>query len=353
MLELPGAVFGLEEPIAFKVCANPLLVGGDSVHRRELLSGLVALASTSLIPTGHAQAAGTEPRTVTALRAELVRTRVEFDACHYQAVAGLLPALVADGHRLRDATAGQMKERAESVLADAYSLAAFTADKLGDWGLSWVLADRARRHATVSGNPLSVAAATREAAVAMRRAQHHGTAAELLTTTATSLPAETGWDLVGQGSLLLTAAYTHAQQGDTGAAHDLAAEARGVAARLPAWLPSNPIFTASQVPVYEISIHNALGDPAQALTVARGLRLGQLPSAERRARVCIDVARAWHAYGRAENCLRALEHAERYAPEEVRRGQIRQFTLGLLELPGVAPTGLRVFAARTGADASL
>jgi hypothetical protein len=330
-----------------------LATGGDPVHRRELLSGLVALASTSLVPAGHAEAAEGSVRTVAGLRADLARTRAEFDACHYQAVADMLPALVATSHQSSDAApAGHARERAESVLADAYSLAAFTADKLGDWSLSWVLADRARGHATNSGNPLSLAAATREAAVAMRRAQHHVPAAQLLTRTAAELPTETGWGLVGQGSLLLTAAYTHAQQGNASTALELAAEAEEVAARLPARLPANSVFTASQVPIYEIGIHNALGDPARALTVARGVRLGRLPSSERCARVCVDVARAWYAYSRADHCLRALEHAERYAPEEVRRGQIRQLTRGLLEMPGVAPTGLRAFATRTGADAS-
>lgn len=349
VLELPGAVFGLEEPTGFRVCANPPM-GGDPVHRRELLSGLVALASTSLMPTGNAQAAESVPRTVTTLRAELACARAEFDACHYQTVSSLLPALVSGGYQIREDAVGQARDRLESLLADAYSLAAFTADKLGDWGLSWVLADRARGHAAASGNPLSLAVATRETAVAMRRATHHSMAAQLLSTTAADLPGDTAWDLVGKGSLLLTAAYTHAQQGNPTAALDLAAEAGEVAARLPSWLPANSVFTASQVPIYQVGIHNALGDPAQALTVARGLRLGQLPNAERRARVCVDVARAWYAYSNSENCLRALEHAERYAPEEVRRDQVRQLTRGLLELPCVAPSGLRSFAARTGAD---
>jgi transcriptional regulator with XRE-family HTH domain len=343
-LELPGAVFGLGAPAGLRVCDEPSR-GVEPVHRRQLLSGLIALAGAPLLPAAEVP----RYRTAAAMRAGLALSRAEFDACRYQRVERRLPALVTSGHHVLDATApGGAREQAEAVLADAYSLAAFTADKLGDWGLSWVLADRAREHAERSGNPLSLASATREAAVAIRRAGHHDVAARLLTTTAAGLSTATGWDLVGRGSLLLTAAYTHAQQGNAGTAIELADEAAEVAARLPL-MSANAVFTADQVPIYRISIHNALGDPARALTVAREVNLGRLPSAERRARVCVDVARAWYGFGNAEGCLRALERAERYAPEEVRRAQIRRLTHDLLERPGPAPSGLRALAIRTGA----
>lgn len=261
---------------------------------------------------------------------------MRFDACHYRQVSHLLPALVSSGHHLLStASPGRATEQAESALADVYSLAAFTADKLGDFGLSWVLADRARQHAQASGNPLSLAVATREAAVAMRRSGHHG-----------ALPTATGSDLAGRGGLLLTAAYTRAQQGHA-AAIELADEAAEVAARLPADWSGNAVFAPSQVPIYPISVH-VLGDHARAPTVARGIPLGSLPSAERRARVCVDVARAWYGYGDAERCLRALEHAERHAPEEVRQPRIRALTRDLLERPDIAPSGLRAFASRIG-----
>jgi len=348
-LALPGAVFGLDTPSRFRVCDEPSR-GADSVHRRQLLSGLIVLAGASLLSASQLPAEVPRYRTVAAMRAGLALNRAEFDACRYQKVERLLPALVASGYQVRSAAApGRAREQAEAVLADAYSLAAFTADKLGDWSLSWVLADRARSHAEASGNPVALASATREAAVAMRRAGHHDAATHLLTSTAAALPTTTGWDLAGRGSLLLTAAYTHAQRGNAGMAIELADEAAEVAARLPEdWSP-NAVFAPSQLPIYRISIHNALGDPARALTVARGVPLGSLPSAERRARVCVDVARAWYGYGDAESCLRALERAERYAPEEVRRPRIRRVAADLLEWPGPAPTGLRAFATRTGA----
>lgn len=319
------------------------------MERRDLLTALVALAAGVALP---ATAATEQPRyrTVATLRAGLAGTRGEFDACRYATIGRRLPALVAGGHQLLAAgSSGQRREQAESALADIYSLAAFTADKTGEFSVAWVLADRARIHAAASCNPMSIATATRETAVAMRRAGHHDQAADLLTAVAAGLDSASGSELAGRGSLLLTAAYTQAQRGHSATAIALADEAAEVAHRLPTRWPSSGTFTATQVPIYRIGIHNALGDPARALTVARGIPLGALPTAERGARVCLDVARAWFAHGNAHRCLLALRMADSHAPEEVRRPQTRRLTRELLELPGRAPDGLAAFATMTGA----
>ncbi|HEX4722377.1 MAG TPA: hypothetical protein VH333_07675 [Pseudonocardiaceae bacterium] len=183
----------------------------------------------------------------------------------------------------------------------------------------------------------------------MRRAGHHDQATGLLTTVATELDSANGWELAGRGSLLLTAAYTHAQRGHSTTARSLADEAADVAGRLPARWPGNSVFTAAQVPIYRIGIHNALGDPARALTIARGISLGALPTEERRARVCLDVARAWFAHGNAHRCPLALRMADSHAPEELRRPQTQRLTRELLDLPGRTPNGLHEFATMTGA----
>lgn len=348
-LELPGAVFGLKAPQGRRVCDEPSEGGLDPVERRELLTALVTLAASAALRSSATHSGPTTPPTVAALRADLAHTRAAFDACHYASVGRSLPTLAANAHQtLAAAPSGQQTDEAESVLADIYSLAAFTADKTDEFGVAWVLADRARTHAAASGNPVSIAAATRETAVAMRRAGHHGQAVDLLTNTAADLDGG-DWALAGRGSLLLTAAYTHAQFGNDATALSLADEASEVATRLPSRWPTNGLFTPTQVPIYRIGVHNALGDPARALTVARGVALGTLPTAERRARVCVDVARAWFAYGDPERCLRALRLAEWHAPEEVRRPRIQGLTRDLLDLPGREPDGLRSFAAATGA----
>jgi hypothetical protein len=66
------------------------------------------------------------------------------------------------------------------------------AAKAGEDGVSWVAADRALAAAKDSGDPATIAAASRAVAIAMRRMGHYDTATRLLTGTALSLGADRG-----------------------------------------------------------------------------------------------------------------------------------------------------------------
>ncbi|MFD9061575.1 hypothetical protein ACFVZ3_08665 [Kitasatospora purpeofusca] len=72
-----------------------------------------------------------------------------------------------------------------------------------------------------------------------------------------------------------------------------------------------------------------------------------LPTAERQARFFTDVARAFDQWGKPEQCYRALLAAEEAAPQEVRRGAVRDLATGLLRHDRKLP-GVRDFAARAG-----
>jgi hypothetical protein len=320
----------------------------DSVHRRELLSGLVGLAGMSALP-GRSTAMFGRTTTVDALRRRLGQARASFDACQYRDVATAVPDIVLAGHQLvADATPGQQRERYTAVLADGYCLASFLADKLGDYGLAWLMADRARSHALNSGNPTCVAAATREAAVATRRASYFDRAVSMLTTTADELPTDTANGLAARGCLLLTAAYTEAQQGNRAQAMELITDAERVARYLPVHRSAESIFTPAQVALYSVGVHNALGDYARALTAARSITLTSLPSVERQVKLCLDVARARLGHGDAAGSFTALCRAEQLAPEDARRPSVQVLTRQLLEKPGHAPNGLMAFAYRIG-----
>jgi hypothetical protein len=109
----------------------------------------------------------------------------------------------------------------------------------------------------------------------------------------------------------------------------------------------SPDFTADQVALYRIGVHHALGDDTGALRHARTVGVNRLPTAERRARFCLDVARTHQSLGNLDNAYRALRAAERHAPEDVRRPSVRSLVGELLYAPGAMP-GLRGFA-RIGA----
>jgi hypothetical protein len=174
----------------------------------------------------------------------------------------------------------------------------------------------------------------------------------LLTTTALDLGADSGDPapelLATYGSLLCTASYTAAQNGNRGNALELITEAEAAATRLgDARVPRSP-FSPTNVAIYQIGVHTALGDAGTALDYARKIDLHSVPTPERQARFCLDTARAWHRFGSPSNCFQALQAADRCAPEELRRSSVRSLVVSLLEAPGSTPSGLREFAVRCG-----
>jgi hypothetical protein len=154
--------------------------------------------------------------------------------------------------------------------------------------------------------------------------------------------------LAAYGSLLCTAAYASAQNGRRHQALDLIAEAAAAATRMPDRAVTQTAFSPTGVEVYQIGICNALGESAAALTHARAVVQAQLPTPERRARFCIDTARAWHQHGRPDQAYRALLAAERHGPEEIRRASVRTLITAISQGPGPPPYGLRQLAGRAG-----
>jgi transcriptional regulator with XRE-family HTH domain len=390
VLGIPPHLFGLAmrtAPAAAGAAAlpsapAPITVGGtlreggdDPVRRRELLAGLVgvtgsALAGAAARPLG-ARAALTAQQLqplltggpsrgfpavgVQVLRGRLAAAHATFCACRYGELAGIMPGVIATAQASLDEATGQQHDQISALLADAYSLASDLCTRLHDDALAWVTAERARSAAQASGDPASIAEAARMTSIALRRHGHHETATALLTSTALDLGADSGepaTDLLATyGSLLCTAAYTAAQHGSRRQALELITEAETAAARLGgAQAPHTP-FSPTNVSIYQIGVHTALGDAGTALDHARKIDLRSLPTPERQARYCVDTARAWHRFGSHGKCFQALQAADRCAPEELRRSPMRLLVASLLDAPGPTPSGLRELAERCGAIA--
>jgi len=346
--------------------------GDDPVRRRELLVGLTSMSAAVLLPVSQVSP-GTGPDQVIArleeilaghpaeaapTAARVLETRLAaawqaFNSCHYQALARQLPALVSAASASCDEAAGHSKQACCAALADAYILVSELAQKAGEDGMSWVAADRALAAARDSGDPATIAAASRAVAIAMRRLGHYDAATTMLTSTALRLGADHGAPpaavLAAYGSLLCTAAYASAQNAQRHHALDLIAEAAAAATRMGAGTAGRNMFSGVNVEVYQIGIHTALGDSARALDHARAVIQPQLPTSERRARFCIDTARAWHQHGRPDRAYQALLVAERQSPEEIRRSSVKGLITTIIQEPGTHPYGLRQFAERVGA----
>jgi len=392
ILAIPPALFGLaaqrhEHPPApesvsaltppTRVVTDQLPDGqdGDAVDRRELLTAMASLTGAAMLAAPARQLAASAavdprienlqalliapdhdrvlPAPVPFLERSVAAARASFDACQYHLLSQRLPALIA---RLEASTSAAdtpaHREQLLHLTADAYCLASQLCVKLGQDAMAWVTADRALRAARGGGDPLPLAAASRRVSIAMRRQGHHQAAVTILTSTALDLdigsPGAPASDIAAYASLLSTAAYTAAKAGREHQALELISEAAAAAARLPAGTPG---FDADYVTQYQVGVRTSFGDPASALSHAARLTPGALPTAQRRARFCIDTARAWQAFGRPDSTLQSLLAAESFAAEEVRRPSVHAMTISLLHAPGPQPAALRAFATRCVATA--
>jgi Helix-turn-helix domain len=344
---------------------------GGRVRRRELLAaGLTGVAGAAILGS-DATGARTAPPvtgqleslllhdvdihapavTIAALTRSLHIAQAQFQACRYQQLASHLPGLVATATATRDTATGHERELCAAMLSAAYALASELSVKIHKDAMAWVAADRALTAARSSGDTIAIATASRAVAVAMRRGGHYDAATQLLVSTAQKIdiaaddtPSRV---LAAYGLLLCTAAYSSAQNNKPGAAIDLITEAEHTAARIGDTRADHAVFGPTGVAVYRISIHTAFGQPGTALGYARAVTPSRLPTAERRARYCIDTARAWEQHGDTTHAYQALVTAERHAPEEIQRPSVQTLINCLLYAPGTPPAGLRELATRS------
>lgn len=306
----------------------------DSMRRRTLLTATAAAGPGSLlIGLDQALADTPDPFGAGPLDGRLATARELFDKGAHQQLLATLPSLIADGHHA--ASSGRDLDQAR--LSSVYSLASAVLIKLGSYDRARSTADRARTWAEVSGSPLAAAAAAREWAIVLRHQDQHADAQRVMTSAAadveaTGLPSDAAASAYAQ--MLCTLAYTAARGGQRAESLVMTEEARRAAHRLPETAPAGRLFPLSPaaVDLYAVGVHWALGDAGAALEAGKGLRAAQFPTAERKARLGTDMARAWWAWGRPEQTAHALLDAYRASPGEVRdRPAIRSIVTELVE----------------------
>lgn len=349
----------------------------DPMRRRTLLAGLTGVAGTAMFSAPFQVAAAADgpltavmdallnppeftssPFALSRLRQQVAVAYATFQHGHYADVTARLPNLVSAALATRaDQAASHALAAANSQLAEVYTLASELMIKLGHDQLAWTTADRALQASHLSDDVLTQAAARRAWAIVLRRAGRAETAQRLVIDTAAALQPElnrSAEHLSAYGSLLATAAYTAAVDGDRANARTLIAEATDAATRLGAdGNHRHTTFGPTGVGLYVVSIARVLGDSGTAIEAARRINPNAIPTAERRARYWADVARSFHQWGKPEHCYRALLAAEQAAPDEVRyRKPIQHIMVSLLRDPiAHRLPGLRAFATRTGTRA--
>ena len=394
VLEIPPHLFGLAPAVGgaplehdrawpVTVCATDFgsgLGGDEAMRRRQVLAGLVGFTIAGALPgTARAATSGESlealllaksqlpaaPVPLVTLHEALTQAQHAFQRCEYSELTSALPRLIATAHASRDAATGQLREQMSAALARAYLLGSELATKRHRDTVARVAADRSHTAAEASGDPLTIAASSRAIAISMRR--HALNAGEridreaglngaitMLTKTALDLGADHGDPqapmLATYGSLLCTASYAAAQNGNTAQAIGLIEEAEHAAHRLHATAAGtgSAQFSETTVAVYRIGVHTALGDSAKAVSYFDSVIPDRLPTTERRARAYIDGARAWKDHGNLDQASDALNMAFACAPQELQRPSVRDLISTMLDTPGRTPTALPTLAAHAG-----
>ncbi|WP_084505234.1 helix-turn-helix domain-containing protein [Nocardia harenae] len=383
-LQFPPELLGVADPprLPMHPLHPPAIVGltrgpdeeTEPMRRRTLLTGLAGTVTVLGVAPSSGVAQASDPlhqleRALLAtpttgvpvhlrqLDQQVTAARSMFDHGHYAALANGLPRLLSTATATHSSGTTNDIAATSALLARAYVVAAQLSVKFSHDQLAWTTADRAMQAAQVSNDPLIRAQARRSWAIVLRRTGHTDTAAQLILDTAASLQAQPHRDvnnLATFAALLSTAAYTAATSGDRDGARTLIDEAAHAAAQVEHNHPGAVAgFGTGSVVLYQVSIARVLGDAGTAIDTARRIDPASIRSAETRARYWSDVARAFHQWGKFEQCYGALRAAEHAAPDEVRyRKPIQQITFDLLQDPhSAALPGLRSFADRTGTRA--
>lgn len=328
--------------VASAVAAAPLL---DATNPAVHNPGRLLVTSLENVVHQRPQTRATMPPD--RVRRGMIAVKAYFQASRYRQLAERLPTLLAT------ATADGSTDPA--VVAELYNTATHVLIKLEVGGYGWLTAERALTAARTSGDPAVIANVTRNAATLYRRAGRYDLAENLALDAAEQLPISrsdaTAEHLSLYGMLLCNAAHSAAKAGDRSRANELLGYADRSAANLGG--DRNAYWTAfgpTNVISHRISSAFALGDAGAAIAHAARVPPGAIRIPERLSRYWVDVARAYHAWGKPARCYQALLTAERYAREEVRsRPVVRALAADLLSAP--RQTGMREvreFAIRVG-----
>lgn len=263
---------------------------------------------------------------------------------------GLVPELESGARAVPDAQRPPLFE----LLATAYQACSAALAKLGEPEAAWIAADRGMAAAERAGNPLLVAAGAFRLVIVFLGARYYRQAAEVCGTAADAMRhmAEGGPPeaLAMWGALTLQRAVTAAHLGDAAAAYGFLDRARPAAERLgPGRNDYNTEFGPANLALYEIAVAVELGDAGRALRAADAVDVSGL-SAERRARMLIDVARAHAQRRQVGEAVAALRRAEKLTPEQVHaHALVRQVVADLTAMQNPPDPELAALSARIAA----
>jgi transcriptional regulator with XRE-family HTH domain len=335
-LDVPLAELAAEAPVVAAVTEEPPGAGG----LRLVLSGAYAL---------RGMLDGRRAPAISTLRIKARKAWALTHAGHYTELTDLLRNLVPDLETAARSVPKQQRAEVSELLAATYQACSAALAKLSEPEAAWIAADRAMAAAERAGSPMLVAAGAYRLVFVFINARHYDQAEETARTAAEALwpmadrgdpPAMSLW-----GGLTLQRAITAAYLNDPDTAYGQLEQARQIAGRLgEGHNEYNTEFGPANVRLYEIAVAVELGDAGRALRAAATVDTTGL-SAERQARMLIDVARAHAQRRQANEAVAALLKAEAITPEQVRgHPVVRQLVSDLLTMQDSPAAELRELA---------
>ncbi len=343
-LEVPLAELAAEAPVVAAVTEEPPGAAG----LRLVLSGVYSL---------RAMLNGRRSPAVSTLRTKARKVWELTRAGRYTDLTDLLGSLVPDLGTAARALPEDQRPEVLELMAGTYQACSAALAKLGEPEAAWIAADRAMAAAERAGNPMLVAAGAFRLVFVFLAARHYGQAEETARTAADALrQLADGGDpqaMSLRGGLTLQRAVIAARLNDPDDAYRHLERASQIAERLGEGRNDyNTEFGPANVGLYEIAVAVELGDAGRALRTAATVDTTGL-SAERRARMLIDVARAHAQRRQVHEAVAALRKAEEITPEQVRSHDlVRQLVSDLLTMQDPPSSELRDLAGRLTARAS-
>jgi transcriptional regulator with XRE-family HTH domain len=265
--------------------------------------------------------AGPSPVNVEELQRAVDRVWELTHANEFAELSSMLGPLVPRIERAARTAPPEERGRLWGLLSRTYQALAAAFVRQDEADAAWVAADRAIRAAEDSGNPLDVFASVIRLSQAFVRLKHLDQAEHAATTALNALERhyrETAGEpeaLSVIGALHLALALIHARAGDRTRARQEMHRAREVAARLGEDRNDfNLEFGPTNVEIQAVSIAVELGDAGEAIEVGTELDTSSL-SLERRARLKMDLGRAYAQRRQVGEALGALLEAEALSPD--------------------------------------
>jgi tetratricopeptide (TPR) repeat protein len=337
-LDVPLAELAAEAPVVAAVTEEP----PDARGLRLVLSGAHAL---------RAMLDGHRPLAIGTLR---TKSRMAWDLTHaarYTDLTELLRSLVPDLETAARTAPESRQAEVFELMATTYQACSAALDKLGEPEAAWIAADRAMAAAERAGNPMLVAVGAFRLVLVFLTGRHYDQAEETARTAADALkPLADRGDPQAMslwGALTLQRAVAASRVNAPDAAYRHLEQARQLADRLgEGHNDYNTEFGPANVGLHEIAVAVELGDAGRALHTAATVDTSGL-SAERRARMLIDVARAHAQRRQIHEAVAALSQAEDITPEQVRtHNAVRQVVSDLLTMQDPPSGELRDLAGR-------